>query len=207
VLTSAAASTQTTILPTARTALSMGSYGALPKSFADVHTRYMIPTVATLTMGAISVVMYAAMNYLAGGYIIADSVTAIGIWIAFYYGLSGFACAWYYRKNLTSSARNLWMQGILPALGGLILYFAMLWSIKDDWNYGSDQSWTVWNMPFAPHWEIGGVFLIFFATAILGLVLMVMQRFASPRFFSGELLNRTTPAGAAEEIVDAPNSR
>jgi hypothetical protein len=24
----------------------------------------------------------------------------------------------------TSSARNLWMQGILPVLGGLIMYFA-----------------------------------------------------------------------------------
>ena len=45
---------------------------------------------------------------------ILDAVTAIGLYIAFYYGLTGFACAWYYRRNLTSSARNLWMQGILP---------------------------------------------------------------------------------------------
>ena len=46
-------------------------------------------------------------------------MTAIGLYIAFYYGLTGFACAWYYRKTLTSSARNLWIQGILPVLGGL----------------------------------------------------------------------------------------
>ena len=50
-------------------------------------------------------------------------MTAIGMYIAFYYGLTGFACVWYYRRNLTSSARNLWMQGILPLLGGLILWF------------------------------------------------------------------------------------
>ena len=37
VLTSAAASTQTTILPTARTALSMGAKGALPRMWANVH--------------------------------------------------------------------------------------------------------------------------------------------------------------------------
>jgi amino acid transporter len=202
VLTSAAASTQTTILPTARTALSMGSYGALPKAFAHMDRRYMTPTVATLLMGGISLVMYALMNYMAGGYIIADSVTAIGIWIAFYYGLTGFTCAWYYRKSLTKSARNLWMQGILPALGGFLLYFAMLWSIKDDWNYGSDQSWTVWNMPFAPHWEVGGVFMIFFVTVLIGLVLMAIWRFASPRFFSGELLNRTTPVRAEDGVAD-----
>jgi len=85
------------------------------------------------------------------------------------------------------------MQGILPALGGLMLYFAMLWSIKDDWNFGSDQSWTVWDMPTSPHWEIGGVFMIFFVTAVLGVVLMLLWRFASPSFFSGEVLNRATP--------------
>lgn len=40
------------------------------------------------------------------------------------YMLTGFACAWYYRKNLTSSARNLWMQGILPVTGGLMLFLS-----------------------------------------------------------------------------------
>ena len=39
VLSSAAASTQTTILPTARTTLSMATYGALPGSFAKMHRR------------------------------------------------------------------------------------------------------------------------------------------------------------------------
>ena len=41
VLSSAAASTQTTILPTARTTLSMASYKALPPSFAKVHPRHL----------------------------------------------------------------------------------------------------------------------------------------------------------------------
>ncbi len=99
VLTSAAASTQTTIQPTARTALSMGVYHGLPKAFAKMHPRNLTPTVATLVMGGPSIAMYALMNFLAGGHIIADSVTAIGIWIAFYYGLTGLTCAWYYRSR------------------------------------------------------------------------------------------------------------
>ena len=37
-------------------------------------------------------------------------VTAIGLYIAFYYGLTGFACAWYYRRTLRDSPRNLWMR-------------------------------------------------------------------------------------------------
>ena len=45
VLTSAAASTQTTILPTARTTLSMAVYKAIPQKFARIHPRFLTPTV------------------------------------------------------------------------------------------------------------------------------------------------------------------
>ena len=44
VLTSASASTQTTILPTARTSLSMARAGRVPKRFGDVHPRYLTPS-------------------------------------------------------------------------------------------------------------------------------------------------------------------
>jgi amino acid transporter len=193
VLTSAAASTQTTILPTARTTLSMAAYGALPKSFARMHPRYLTPTVSTIVMGLISIVLYIPFNYFSGGNMIYDAVTAIGLYIAFYYGLTGFACAWYYRKTLTSSARNLWMQGILPALGGLLMYFAGGWSVWADWDYASDNSYTSWLMPFWPHWYIGGVFLIAFFSALAGLALGIYMRFARPAFFKKQTLTRATP--------------
>jgi amino acid transporter len=193
VLTSAAASTQTTILPTARTTLSMAAYKAIPKVFAKMHPRYLTPTVSTLAMGAISIILYVPFNYLSGGNMIYDAVTAIGLYIAFYYGLTGFACAWYYRKNLTSSARNLWMQGILPALGGLIMYFAGGWSLWADWDVASDNSYTSWLMPFWPHWYIGGVFMIAFVSALAGLIAGIWARFAMPAFFRKETLTRATP--------------
>jgi amino acid transporter len=135
VLSSAAASTQTTILPTARTTLSMAVYKAIPKSFAKMHPRYLTPTVSTIAMGAISIAVYVGFNYASNGIgIIGDAVIAIGLYIAFYYGLTGFTCAWYYRRNLTSSARNLWMQGILPVTGGLMLFFLGGWSLWLDYE-------------------------------------------------------------------------
>ena len=70
VLSSAAASTQTTILPTARTTLSMAAYKALPPSFAKIHRRHLTPTVSTLAMGGISIVLYAIFNYLSSGQVI-----------------------------------------------------------------------------------------------------------------------------------------
>ncbi|HEY1820331.1 MAG TPA: APC family permease [Trebonia sp.] len=193
VLTSAAASTQTTILPTARTTLSMAAYGALPKAFAKMHGRYLTPTVSTIAMGAISVVLYIPFNYLSGGNLIYDAVTAIGLYIAFYYGLTGFACAWYYRRTLTSSVRNLFMQGILPVLGGLIMYFAGIWSLWADWDVASDNSYTSWLMPFWPHWYIGGAFIIAFVSALVGLIAGIWIRFAKPAFFRKETLTRATP--------------
>src|SRR5664280_282680 len=151
VLSSAAASTQTTILPTARTTLSMSVYKAIPKAFAKIHRRHLTPTVSTILMGGISIVLYIIMNSISGGNLIPDAVSAIGVMIAFYYGLTGFSCAWYYRNDLTTSARNLWMRGILPVLGGLILYFILGWSLYFYWQ--PVNSYTTWSMPFPPHWH------------------------------------------------------
>jgi amino acid transporter len=199
VLTSAAASTQTTILPTARTTLSMATYKALPKSFAKMHPRYLTPTVSTITMGVISAALYLLFNYISGGFIISDAVTAIGLYIAFYYGLTGFACTWYYRKNLRSSPRNLWMQGILPFLGGLIMYAAGGWAMWADWDVASENSYTSWLMPFWPHWYIGGAFVIAFISGLVGLLAGIWMRFLMPAFFRKQTLTRATPTLVPDE--------
>ena len=196
VLTSAAASTQTTILPTARTSLSMATYRAIPGVFAKMHAKNMIPTVSTVGFGAISIVLYAFLNYTGNAiYVIADVVSALGMMIAFYYGLTGFACAWYYRKNLTSSPRNFVFQGLLPFLGGVMLFAALAWSLRDDWLAPSDvsTSYTGWHLPFPPHWTVGGVFLIGIGTFLVGVILMFVWQAKAPAFFRGETLNAATP--------------
>jgi amino acid transporter len=194
VLTSAAASTQTTILPTARTSLSMAVYKALPNAFARIHPRNLIPTVSTVAFGAVSIVLYAMLNYTGNAIsVIADCVSALGMMIAFYYGLTGFTCFWYYRHELTRSPRSLIFQGIIPLLGGIILFGALAWSFHDDWVYSDETtSYTSWLMPFAPHWRIGGVFLIGVGIFVLGVILMYIWRAVAPAFFRGETLNRDT---------------
>ncbi len=203
VLTSAAASTQTTILPTARTTLSMAVYKAIPKSFAKIHGRHLTPSVSTVTMGGVSIVLYVAMNYISAGAVIADSVSALGVMIAFYYGLTGFACTWYYRATLRDSARNLWLRGILPLAGGLMLFGALGYNLWYYWN--PTHSTTSWTVPFWPHWHMGGVFVIEMITILIGVVLMVTFSRARPAFFRGEVLNRDTPTRVPERVyVDLP---
>jgi amino acid transporter len=199
VLSSAAASTQTTILPTARTTLSMAVYRAIPASFAKIHRTHLTPTVSTIVMGAISAIVYIAFHYASNGIaVIGDAVIAIGLYIAFYYGLTGFTCAWYYRRNLTSSARNLWMQGILPAAGGLILFFLGGWSLWLDYDVATQNDFTMWTVP-GIHWQIGGAFVIAAGAAIAGLIVFAYCRFVLPAFFRKETLTRATPTLAPDE--------
>ncbi len=199
VLSSAAASTQTTILPTARTTLSMAAYKAIPPRFAKMHRRYLTPTVSTIVMGAVSIAVYVAFNYASNGLgIIGDAVIAIGLYIAFYYGLTGFTCAWYYRRNLTSSARNLWMQGILPVTGGAILFFLGGWSVWLDYDVATENDYTMWTVPFI-HWQIGGAFVIAVICALVGVAGYLYCKFVNPAYFKKQTLTRATPTLVPDE--------
>ena len=88
VLTSASASTQTTILPTTRTSLSMAANRAIPHYFARIHPRYLTPSTSTIWMGVLSVVWYAGLTMVSQN-ILYDSIAALGLMIAFYYALIG----------------------------------------------------------------------------------------------------------------------
>jgi hypothetical protein len=138
------------------------------------------------------------MNYISAGSVIADAVSALGVMIAFYYGLTGFSCAWYYRKTLRDSGRNLWVRGILPTLGGVILYGALGYNLYFYWGPGN--SFTSWHLSFWPHWDIGGVFVIDFLSLLLGVILMVAFAAVRPAYFRGEVLNRDTPTLVPEDI-------
>jgi hypothetical protein len=175
----------TTVIATASVAPAYSIAATLP--------RYMTPTVSTIAMGGVSIALYAAMNYMSSGtLVIADAVIAIGLFIAFYYGLTGFACAWYYRKNLTSSARNLWMQGILPVAGGLMLYFLGGWSVWLDYNVATENDYTMWTLP-GLHWQVGGAFVIAVIAVLIGLACYICCRSTRPGFFTKQTLTGATP--------------
>jgi amino acid transporter len=174
VLTSASASTQTTILPTARTTLSMARWGAIPKVFGTVHPRFQTPSVSTIAMGALSILWFIIVLLISTN-VLADSITALGFMIAFYYGLTGFACAIYYRRQLLSSARNFLLLGLAPFLGGVALFGifvkAMIFYGHQANNYSPDA------------FGLGLPDVIGIIGLGLGLVLMIVSSFTRPEFF------------------------
>ena len=130
VLTSALASTQTTILPASRTTLSMARSRAMPAPLGKIHPRYLTPHVSTIVIGALATLWYVGVNTFSSNFLF-DTLSALSLMIAFYYALTGFACAIYYRHELFKSVKNFVFIGLAPVVGGLILGFLFIRSIFD----------------------------------------------------------------------------
>ncbi len=194
VMISAISSTQTTILPTARGTLAMAAYKALPRRFATVHPRYKTPSFSTLVMGVVAIVYYVGMTLISDN-ILQDSILSLGLAIAFYYAITGYACVWYFRRELFTSARNFFYRFLFPLLGAGMLTYAFIQSAID--MYDVDYGYTVLL-------GIGGTFVMGIGALAFGVVLMLLW-FLFPRskpFFRGESLNRETPVLVPDDPAD-----
>jgi amino acid transporter len=174
ILTSASASTQTTILPTARTTLSMARAKAIPKQFGNVHPRYLSPGFSTLWMGTVSTIVYVLLT-ISSQNLIADAFTSLALTIAFYYGFTGFACVIFYRRELFKSVKNFVYIGVLPFVGGAVLLFVLVKAVHD-----YSKAHAGYAKPFL---GIGSPIAIALVMIISGLVLMIVQRIREPEFF------------------------
>jgi amino acid transporter len=194
VLSSAAASTQTTILPTARTTLSMARANAMPKSLGKVHPRFLTPHVSTIAMGTLSIVWYVGLTLVSED-ILFDSLAALGLMIAFYIGITGFACTIYYRHELFRSIKNFFFIGVGPSVGGAILFYLLVKNgieLSDPANSESGNSWAGIGPPL--------VIAVFFL--ILGFLLMFVQWRKFPDFFRRK--PEVVPAGFLEGEAPPP---
>jgi amino acid transporter len=178
VLTSAAASCQTTILPATRTMLSMGSHGAAPAKLARIDTKRLTPDFSTWLFGVGSIVWYLLLVIVSNNTdtdAYSASIAAVGMAIAVYYGLSGISCIVYYRRFLTKSLKNFVMIGVLPAFGGVFLLYVFVKTVWDarleDYGYG-----TVFG--------VGTVLVIGTLLLVLGVPLMLWCAARYPTFFT-----------------------
>ena len=160
VLTSAAASTQTTILPTTRTVLSMGAKKAIPSYWARVHPTHLTPSTSTIWMGILSIAWYVGLKIISED-VLGNAISGLGLAIAFYYGLTGIACPVYYR-HLLKGPKRIFMLAVVPLVGAAVLIWAMVYSLLT---------------------LDAGPIVIFVGMMALGAVLMIAQYIANPEFF------------------------
>ena len=210
VLTSAAASTQTTILPAARSALSMAVHKAVPKKFADIHPRYLTPGFATLFLGGLSIAWYVFLTLVSNN-VLKDSILALGFGIAFYYALTGYACVVYYRKHLFSSAKNFFLIFLAPLAGALFLTWAFIKSLfvysnpsqssSGAWWKFIDFDFKVGNFHYYAH-GVGSVLVIGVGLLLLGLPLMALWWVGHKEFFQHEREVAETVDGEAPPLTE-----
>jgi amino acid transporter len=175
VLTSSAASTLTTLLPLSRTSLSMAAKGAFPRVFKEIDARFLTPAKGTVIMGVLSIVWYVGLTALSQN-VLYDSIAALGLMIAFYYGITGYAAIVYYRRIIFRSARNFFLIGATGLLGGLLLTGVFVKSCIDLSNPANSESGDSW-FGLGPPLVIGLAFMVF------GVIGMVVSRLIEPAFF------------------------
>jgi amino acid transporter len=185
VLASSLASLQSTFVSPARTLLAMGHYRAIGERYAWVHPKYRSPGYATVVAGVVAGGFYAVMHAVSQ-HVLADTILTLGMMICFYYGLTAFACVFYFRKTLFLNARNFFLRGLAPLSGGSVLAAVFLQTAMDSMNpeFGSGSS----------VFGVGLVFLLGVGIILLGVVTMLLISWHRPGFFRGETLRRDTPS-------------
>jgi hypothetical protein len=107
--------------------------------------------------------------------VLGDSISALGFQIAFYYGITGFACAIFYRKELTRSLRNFFMAGVVPFVGGLMLLGIFI-KAAIDYN-------KVENTYAGKFLGFGVPVAIGIGMLLVGVVVMFIANIVYPQFF------------------------
>jgi amino acid transporter len=133
VLSSTVAVVQTTLLPSSRLSFSMARDGVFPKAFGRVHHAWRTPWLGTLISSALAVaviVVTLLLDSVSSAF--ANLILDIGVLVCFYYGVTGVACAWAFRRVLFTSVRMFVFAGLLPLVGGLFLFSLAGYIVSQD---------------------------------------------------------------------------
>lgn len=198
VLASSVAGLQTTFLPLARVMLAMGVYGAVPRKFAEISPRYLVPRFSTIMASTVTAVFYTVVTVLSE-HTLTDTIAALGIMICWYYGITAFACIWEFRRTLFVNLRNVVFRFLCPLLGGVMLIGIFVISVRESMDPANGSGSSICG--------IGLVFFLGFGILALGAVLMLIQRVTDPRFFTENTLHpgaRKAPAETLESERPEP---
>ena len=127
---SSIATLETTMLQFSRTLFAMGRDGAMPSGFGFVDARTQTPVRAMLVLIAVGLLLVWGSSLMPTVHqIILDSVNAVGVLVAYYYGLAGLAAGWAFRATRRESVLRWLAIAIFPALSGLLLIVLGLYAM------------------------------------------------------------------------------
>jgi amino acid transporter len=131
VLLSTIGTVETQIVQFTRTLFAKSRDGVLHVRYSKLHPKWQTPHIAIFFIWLTGILLLLIASRLPTiNIILQDSISALGFQICFYLGLTGLACAWYFRKMIGGG--NLWQSVthvIWPALSGIFLFFIAIYSI------------------------------------------------------------------------------
>ncbi len=148
------------------------------------HERHLTPHVATRIVGAGASAYYVVVNGRSENALF-DTLSALALMIAFYYAMTAFACAWFYRRHLLDNVRAFLFVGIGPVVGSVLLTYLLVRSLIDLADRANSYS-GAW-LGLGPPFVIGVGFML------LGVVLMVVSRLRGPATFWTRRPERVDP--------------
>ncbi len=124
VMLSSVGTLETSVLQFGRTLFAKSRAGEMHARWSRVHPRWDTPHLATYLIAAIGILLLLlSLGFPTVDAVMKASINAIGLEIAFYYGLAGLACAWHFRHQ----ARRHWRVALLAVLWPL-LSVLVLWA-------------------------------------------------------------------------------
>jgi len=122
----------TTTLGFSRTLFAQSRHGVMHPRWQRIHPRWNTPHLATLliaALGAALLLLSLTVDDIAE--VLRIAITAIGLQAAFYYGLTGYACAWTHRRGSRGSVLQYLLLVVWPALAATALWIAAALLIRD----------------------------------------------------------------------------
>lgn len=151
---SAAASVQSTLIPTARGLLAMGRDRTMGPVWTRVHRRYGTPAAGTVVVLSIAVaiaLLAVAIPRLSD--MLLAAVNSIGLLVALYYGLTAIACAVRFWPDRREGIRTALLAVAVPAVSGSVLlglgaYLGYSYLTKSDhFALSPDNGWFMFSLP------------------------------------------------------------
>ena len=175
------ASLQAAIVSSARISFAMGRDRVIPSWFGSVSEKYRTPWNATILLGLLNIVFLWASTLIGSiGAALGDIVDTLGLMAAIFYMLTAGTAVWYYRRQITSSAGNFFLGGVLPAVGAAFMAFVVIYSIATGSLNGVEETWGL-------GLTLLGLVLSFVSsgrTALFGRVPFISTGAGRPAFFT-----------------------
>ncbi|QEL66475.1 hypothetical protein OTERR_29990 [Oryzomicrobium terrae] len=122
---------ETSILQFTRTMFAKSRDGALHRRWARLHSQWRSPYGATLLIAGLGCLLLVLSLLFQGvGEVLKASINVIGVQVAYYYGLAGFACAWNFRRRAGRSLADLVLMVIWPGLSATALWIAAVLAVR-----------------------------------------------------------------------------